>query len=115
MTSAGPAPLAPGPATPTPPAAAALPALSAASARHPAPRPPFLAVAADRLGSRDCQKGVRQERQGDMPVPPHPLAYFVLVQPHFPFARLKSLFYRPACSRHLHQRLEARRCRGKGE
>src|SRR5919106_50100 len=47
------------------------------------------------LSTRHRQEGVREQRQGDVPVPAYPPAHLVLVQPHFPFGLFKGLLNSP--------------------
>ena len=86
--------------------------------RHPSPREALKAVRllrgepCDDFFSRWCCGQVggpqhRQQRIGphgqrDMPIPPRPTPYFILIQPDLAFGLFKALFHGPAAAGHLH-------------
>ena len=53
--------------------------------------------------SGDGQQGVRQEGQGDMPVPTGPAADFIMVKTYLAFSPLEPFFHRPASPGDRHQ------------
>src|SRR3954471_19016098 len=89
-----------------PPATAAPPARSPGATRH----PPFFAVC---TRARHLQEGMRQQTEGDMPVPALPTPHFVLIEPDR-LGALEALLDRPARSRHARQLRDRRLLRSKG-
>jgi hypothetical protein len=65
-------------------------------------RSPFFLRRRSRLGVGDRELCTRRQCQCDMPIPAGPAAHLMLVQPHFPFGRLKVLFDGPPTRRALH-------------